>query len=150
MANFKAKQIYILQRIYTIYYTGDLLVYWRLYWCDSESQLLWTFQTLLTWLCWLCWVELLGKGRILIRCLGGAHRVHFEHSLLHDSVTAIREYLIRQLFMRKREKKGNFISFSHSQYFIIAFLLSWLWIALAISKPSSFSLRNIEKGSMRD
>ena len=24
------------------------------------------------------------------RCLGGAHRVHFEHSLLHDSVTTIR------------------------------------------------------------
>ena len=24
-------------------------------------------------------------------CLGGAHRVHFEHSLLHDSVTTIME-----------------------------------------------------------
>ena len=28
------------------------------------------------------------KGRK--RCLGGAHRVHFEYSLLHDSVTTIR------------------------------------------------------------
>ena len=34
-------------------------------------------------------LTLLLKG-IWQGCLGGAHRVHFEHSLLHDSVTTIR------------------------------------------------------------
>ena len=34
--------------------------------------------------------KLFERKGISKRCLGGAHRVHFEHSLLHDSVTTIR------------------------------------------------------------
>ena len=34
--------------------------------------------------------KLFKRKGIWKRCLGGAHRVHFEHSLLHDSVTTIR------------------------------------------------------------
>ena len=34
--------------------------------------------------------KLFGIKGIWKRCLRGAHRIHFEHSLLHDSVTNIR------------------------------------------------------------
>ena len=56
----------------------------------------------------------LKKGVNFEKRPGGAHRVHFEHSLLHESVTTIREYLIRQLFMRKKRKSHFFFTFTLS------------------------------------